>query len=55
MKIVTVQDRPIPCTVKDVTAFLGLASYDVIRCYIPNFVSLAVPLTDLTKKDAKIS
>ncbi len=37
---------------KDVRAFLGLASY--YRCYIYNFASVATPLTGLTKKDAKL-
>ncbi len=31
-----------------VQAFLGLADY--YRCFIPNFSSIASPLTDLTKK-----
>ncbi len=52
MKTATVQDWPTHCTVKDVRAFLGLASY--YRHYIPNFASLATPLTGLTKKDAKL-
>ncbi len=37
---------------KDVRAFLGLASY--YRHYIPNFASVATPLTGLTKKDGKL-
>ncbi len=41
MKTAAVQDWPTPRTVKDVRAFLGLASY--YRCYIPNFVSVATP------------
>ncbi len=52
MKIVTIQDWPMPCTVKDVGAFLGLASY--YRCYIPYFFSVATPLTGLMKKEAKL-
>ncbi len=42
-----------PGMVKDVRAFLGLASY--YRRYIPNFASVATPLTGLTKKDAKLT
>ncbi len=52
MKTAAVQDWPTPRTVKDVRAFLGLASY--YRHYIPNFASVAAPLTGLTKKDAKL-
>ncbi len=51
MKTTAVQDWPTPGSVKDVQAFLGLASY--YRRYIPNFASVATPLTGLTKKDAK--
>ena len=51
MKIAAVQDWPTPRTVKNVRAFLGLAPY--YRCYIPNFATVAAPLTGLTKKDAK--
>ncbi len=52
MKTAAVQDWPTPRTVKDVRVFLGLASY--YQCYIPNFASVATPLTGLTKKDAKL-
>ncbi len=51
MKTAAVQDWVTPRTVKDVRAFLGLASY--YRRYIPKFASVAMPLTGLTKKDAK--
>ncbi len=49
MKTAAVQDWLTPGSVKDVRAFLGLAFY--YRCYIPNFASVATPLTGLTKKD----
>ncbi|KAL1255320.1 hypothetical protein QQF64_013381 [Cirrhinus molitorella] len=39
---------PMPQTKTQVQAFLGLAGY--YRCFIPNFSSLASPLTDLTSK-----
>ncbi len=52
MKTTAVQNWPTPGSVKDVRAFLGLASY--YRRYIPNFASVATPLTGLTKKDAKL-
>ena len=47
-----VQDRPTPGMVKDVHAFLGVASY--YRHYKSNFASVATLLTGLTKKDAKL-
>ncbi|KAL1282690.1 hypothetical protein QQF64_001493 [Cirrhinus molitorella] len=47
-KVVAVQDAPRPATKTQVRAFLGLAGY--YRCFIPNFSSLAAPLTDLTRK-----
>ena len=47
-KIKAVQDYPRPVTKKDIRAFLGLVGY--YRRFIPNFASIAVPLTDLTKK-----
>ncbi len=52
MKTAAVQDWPTPLTVKDVWAFLGLASY--YRRYKSNFASVVTPLTGLTKKDAKL-
>ncbi len=52
MKTATMQNWPAPLTVKDVRAFLGLASY--CRHYIPNFATVAVSLMGLTKKDAKL-
>ncbi len=52
METASVQDWPTPRTVKDLRAFLGLASY-YLR-YIPKFASVAMPLMGLTKKDAKL-
>ncbi len=52
MKTAAVQDWPTPRTVKDVRAFLGLASY--YRRYIPNFATVAAPLTGLTKEGAML-
>ncbi len=52
MKTAAVQVWPTPCTVKDVRAFLGFVSY--YRRYIPNFASVATPLTGLTKKEAEL-
>ncbi len=51
IKTAAVQDWQTLRTVKDVCAFLGLASY--YRRYVPNFASVATPhphLTGLTKK-----
>ena len=42
-----------PANVKDIRAFLGLASY--YRKFIPNFATVAHPLTKLTEKNVKFS
>nr|XP_040028806.1 uncharacterized protein LOC120817079 [Gasterosteus aculeatus aculeatus] len=47
-KVEAVRAAPRPSTKSQVRAFLGLAGY--YRCFIPNFSSLASPLTDLTRK-----
>ncbi|KAL0176575.1 hypothetical protein M9458_028905, partial [Cirrhinus mrigala] len=47
-KVEAVRTAPKPKTKTQVRAFLGLAGY--YRCFIPNFSSLAAPLTDLTRK-----
>ncbi|KAI2644034.1 Retrovirus-related Pol polyprotein from transposon 17.6 [Labeo rohita] len=47
-KVEAVHNAPRPQTKSQVRAFLGLAGY--CRCFIPNFSSLAAPLTDLTRK-----
>ena len=52
MKTAAVQDWPTSRTVKNVKAFLGLASY--YWRSIPNFGSVAMPLMGLTKKDTKL-
>ncbi|KAJ9514991.1 hypothetical protein QJQ45_017006, partial [Haematococcus lacustris] len=43
-----VKEWPTPRNLKDLQAFLGLANY--FRRFIPNFSSLAAPLTNLTSK-----
>ncbi|KAL0160841.1 hypothetical protein M9458_044566, partial [Cirrhinus mrigala] len=47
-KVEAVRTTPKPESKTQVRAFLGLAGY--YRCFIPNFSSLASPLTDLTRK-----
>ena len=52
-KIEAVKNFPIPENRTDVRAFLGLASY--YRRFIPNFASLAKPMTNLTKTKGQTS
>ena len=49
-KIEAVSNFPRPETKKEVRAFLGLSGY--YRRFIENYSSIALPLTDLTKKSA---
>ncbi|KAF8707742.1 hypothetical protein RHS03_03516, partial [Rhizoctonia solani] len=49
-KIEAVTTWPTPKTVKQVQAFLGFVNY--LRCFIPNFSSVARPLHNLTKKES---
>jgi hypothetical protein len=48
-KVKAIQQYPVPKTVRDVTAFVGLAGY--YRRHVRNFAEIARPLTNLTKKD----
>lgn len=48
-KIAAIQSFKKPVTKKDVQAFLGLTGY--YRRFIPNFASVAAPLTDATCKE----
>jgi hypothetical protein len=45
-KVAAVQEWPVPTSVHDVRAFLGLCSY--YRRFVPRFAHIATPLTDLT-------
>jgi hypothetical protein len=45
-KLEAVNSFPTPQTIKQVRAFLGLTGY--YRRFIPDFASIAAPLTDLT-------
>ena len=47
-KVEVVQNWPVPKNVHDVRSFLGLTNY--FRKYIDHYSSIAVPLTNLTKK-----
>jgi hypothetical protein len=48
-KIRAVEEYPVPRTLRDIRAFIGLAGY--YRRHIQNFAELAKPLTSLTKKE----
>ncbi|XP_073057343.1 uncharacterized mitochondrial protein AtMg00860-like [Primulina eburnea] len=50
-KVEAVKDWPVPNSVTEIRSFLGLAGY--YRKFIKGFSSIAVPLTSLTKKNAK--
>ncbi|XP_062585038.1 uncharacterized protein LOC134246689 [Saccostrea cucullata] len=47
-KVESIQNFPIPTTKKKVKSFLGMIGF--YRKFIPNFATLALPLTDLTSK-----
>ena len=48
-KLQVIRDWPTPHCLRDVRAFVGLASY--YRRFVRNFASIAEPLTRLTKKE----
>ncbi|GBG62434.1 hypothetical protein CBR_g30388 [Chara braunii] len=48
-KVAAVRDAPVPTTITQVRAFLGLASY--YRRFIKGFAATAGPLTNLLRKD----
>ena len=48
-KIQAIRDAPRPSTKRQIKSFLGVAGF--YRRFIPNFLSIASPLTDLTKKN----
>ena len=49
-KLQAVENFPVPTTKKQVRSFLGLTGY--YRRFMADYASIAVPLTDLTKKSA---
>jgi len=48
-KITSVQQWPLPKTLTELRGFLGLCNY--FRKFIPKYSEIALPLTDLTKKE----
>ena len=48
-KVQALRDAPRPTTKRQMKSFLGLTGF--YRRFIPNFSSIASPLTDLTKRD----
>ena len=52
-KVQAIRDAPRPSTKRQIKSFLGLAGF--YHRFIPNFSSIASPLTDLTKKNRPIS
>jgi hypothetical protein len=48
-KIRAIEEYPVPKTVRDIRAFIGLAGY--YRRHVPNFAEFAKPLIHLTKKE----
>lgn len=52
-KVKAVQEFETPGSVKDVQAFLGLVNY--YRKFIPQFSSIAYPLSTLTRKEVKFA
>ncbi|GBG63158.1 hypothetical protein CBR_g36927 [Chara braunii] len=51
-KVATVRDTPVPTTITQVRAFLGLASY--YRRFIKGFAAIAGPLMNLLRKDQSL-
>ena len=49
-KVEAVRNFPVPTTKKQVRTFLGLSGY--YRRFIPQYASIALPLTDLTRKSS---
>ena len=52
IKIQAIRDAPRPTTKRQIKSFIGLAGF--YRRFIPNFSSIASPLTNLTTKTDRI-
>ncbi|GBG64560.1 hypothetical protein CBR_g45254 [Chara braunii] len=52
-KVAAVKEAPVPTSLTQVRAFLGLASY--YRCFIKGFAAIARPLTNLLRKDQPLN
>ncbi|GBG90715.1 hypothetical protein CBR_g51224 [Chara braunii] len=52
-KVVAVREAPVPTSLTQVRAFLGLASY--YRRFIKGFAAIARPLTNVLRKDQRLS
>ena len=50
-KVQAITDWPEPRKVKDIQSFLGFANF--YRCFIPDYSTIVIPLTQLTCKDTK--
>ena len=50
-KVAAIAQWPRPTNVSEIRTFCGLASY--YRAFVPNFAHVAVPLHELTRKDAQ--
>jgi len=50
-KVQEVVEWPVPKSMKDVQKFLGLANY--YRQFVKNFVKIARPLHEMTRKENK--
>ena len=53
-KLKAVQDWAKPQNVRDIRSFLGFAKY-YYRRFVKNFVGVAGPLTDLTRKKCAVA
>jgi hypothetical protein len=48
-RIKTIMEWLVPCSVKEIIAFLGFANF--YKRFIKNYSAIAAPLSDMTRKD----